>query len=123
MLVALAVVATARSSVAAPPPASRAPAKPDGASIVRGAGKVKADGARDWRAAAAGDVLTSGMNVQAADDQPLELSTPDGVSITLEPGAEGRWLAAGRLPSETNTWTHGFHLVLREGELEVGMPP
>ena len=119
-LVLAAVLAIASSPVAsaAPPPP-----KADGASVVRGAGKVKADGARDWRDTAPGDVITSGTSFQAADDQPLELSTPDGVTISLEPGAQGRWLSAGKLPSETNTWTRGYHLVLREGELEVSMPP
>jgi hypothetical protein len=118
LVVVASVLALAPASEAAPP----AP-KIDGAAIVRGAGKVKPDGARDWHDTTTGDVLTSGVSVQAADDQPLELSSPDGVTITLEPGAQARWLTAGKLPSETNTWTRGYHLVLREGELEVSMPP
>jgi hypothetical protein len=119
---ALGVLACLLTSTHASEGAPPAP-KVDGAAIVRGAGKVKPDGARDWKDTTTGDVLTSGVSVQAADDQPLELNSPDGVTIILEPGAQARWLTAGKLPSETNTWTRGYHLVLREGELQVSMPP
>jgi hypothetical protein len=61
--------------------------------------------------------------VQAAADQPLEMNLPDGVSVTLEPSSVAQWQPAGKLPSEINKWTRGYHLVLEEGELEVRMPP
>jgi hypothetical protein len=94
----------------------------EGAAIVRGAGKVKPEGAREWRDIVTADILTAGATVQAAADQPLEMNLPDGVSITLEPSALARWMPAGKLPTEINRWTRGYHLVLEEGELEVRMP-
>jgi hypothetical protein len=100
-------------------PAQRA----DGAAIVGGAGRSKPDGARDWRETATGDILGSGVSVQAAPGEPLEMLLPDGVSVTLEAGGAARWLAPGKLPTETNRWTRGYHLVLVEGELDVRMPP
>jgi hypothetical protein len=50
------------------------------------------------------------------------MTLPDGVTIELDPGATVHWLSALKLPSEINKWTHGYHLVLEEGELEVNMP-
>jgi hypothetical protein len=95
---------------------------PDGAAIVRGAGRVRPEGAHEWRDMSTADVLTSGVSVQAAADQPLEMNLPDGVTVTLEPSALAKWMPAGKLPSEINRWTRGYHLVLEEGELEVRMP-
>ena len=62
-------------------------------------------------------------DVEAPADRALEISLPDGVAVTLEPGTRGRWLPRTKLPSETNKWTLGYHLVLREGEVDVRMPP
>jgi hypothetical protein len=95
----------------------------DGAAIVRGAGRLKLDGTHDWRDTSTADVLTAGITVQAAPDQPLEMTLPDGVTVTLEPGALARWMPGGKLPSEINRWTHGYHLLLEDGEAEVRMPP
>jgi hypothetical protein len=95
----------------------------DGAAIVRGAGRLKLDGTRDWRETSTADVLTAGITVQAAPDQPLEMTLPDGVTVTLEPGSLARWMPGGKLPSEINKWTHGYHLLLQDGEAEVRMPP
>jgi hypothetical protein len=50
------------------------------------------------------------------------MSLPDGVVVFMEPGSLGRWMTPGRLPSETNGWTRGFHFVLMDGELDVRMP-
>ena len=112
------------SAASASAPARAAPAvKLDGAAIVRGAGQTKADGARDWRDAITGDVITAGLTVRASTDQPLEMILPDAVTITLEAGASARWMRASKLPTETNGWTRGYHLVLTDGELEVRMPP
>jgi hypothetical protein len=94
----------------------------DGAAIVRGAGRVKAEGAHDWRDISTADILNAGVSVQAAAEQPLEMNLPDGVTVTLEPSALARWMPAAKLPSEINRWTRGYHLVLEEGELEVRMP-
>jgi hypothetical protein len=95
----------------------------DGAAIVRGAGRLKVDGTREWRETSTADILPAGITVQAANDQPLEMTLPDGVTVTLDPGALARWMPGGKLPSETNHWTHGYHLLLEQGELEVRMPP
>jgi hypothetical protein len=94
----------------------------DGAAIVRGAGRIKPEGAHEWRDMSTADVLSSGVSVQAAPDQPLEMNLPDGVTVTLEPSALAQWMPAAKLPSEINRWTRGYHLVLEEGELEVRMP-
>jgi hypothetical protein len=94
----------------------------DGAAIVRGAGRVKPEGAHEWRDLSTADVLSAGVSVEAAADQPLEMNLPDGVTVTLEPSAFARWMPAAKLPSEINRWTRGYHLVLEEGELEVRMP-
>ncbi len=61
-------------------------------------------------------------DVQAPADRTLVVTLPDGVTVTLEPGARGRWYPRGKLPSETNTWAIGYHLVLLDGELDVRMP-
>jgi hypothetical protein len=95
---------------------------PDGAAIVRGAGRVKVDGTHEWRDTSTADILTTGITVEAATEQPLEMTLPDGVTVTLEPRALARWMPGGKLPSEINHWTHGYHLLLEEGELEVRMP-
>src|SRR5580698_769697 len=94
----------------------------DGAAIVRGAGRVKPEGAQECRDLSTADVLSAGVSVEAAADQPLEMNLPDGVTVTLEPSAFARWMPAAKLPSEINRWTRGYHLVLEEGELEVRMP-
>lgn len=99
------------------------PPSPDGAAIVRGEGRVKPDGTGTWRETTTADILTVGVTVQATPEQPLEMILPDGVTITLEPSALARWMPGGKLPSETNHWTHGYHLLLEEGEAEVRMPP
>jgi hypothetical protein len=95
----------------------------DGAAIVRGAGRSRLDGAHSWRDTITGDILAAGLTVQASPEQPLEMTLPDGVTIELDPGAMVHWLSASKLPSETNRWTHGYHLILEDGELEVRMPP
>ncbi len=61
-------------------------------------------------------------DVQAPADRTLVLTLPDGVIVTLEPGARGKWLPRGKLPSETNGWAQGYHLLLVDGELDVRMP-
>lgn len=94
----------------------------DGAAIVRGAGRVKPENAREWHDMSTADILNAGVSVQAAADQPLEMNLPDGVTVTLEPSAIAKWMPAAKLPSEINKWTRGYHLVLEEGELEVRMP-
>ena len=55
-------------------------------------------------------------------DQTVVVPLPDGVAVTLEPGTKGRWLPKTKLPSETNKWAIGYHLVLLEGEADVRMP-
>jgi hypothetical protein len=95
----------------------------DGASIVHGSGRSRTDGAHDWAEANPGDVLASGVTVEVAAAEPMEMMLPDGVSIVLEPGAVGRWQPPGRLPTEeVNHFTRGYHFVLTEGELEVRLP-
>ncbi len=103
-------------------PAAVAAPVVEGAAIVRGAGRAKIDGARSWRDTITGDILSAGLTVQASPEQPLEMTLPDGVTIELDPGAMVHWLSGAKLPSETNRWTHGYHLVLEDGELEVRMP-
>jgi hypothetical protein len=61
-------------------------------------------------------------DVQAPADRTLTVTLPDGVAVTLEPGTHGLWLPRSKLPSETNGWAQGYHLVLVEGELDVRMP-
>ena len=115
------VVAAAASALAgADARAGSVPA--EGATVVRGAGRVKLDADREWRNTSTADVLAVGVTIQAASDQPLEMTLPDGVTLTLEPASVARWMPGGKLPSETNRWTHGHHLWLEEGELEVHMP-
>ncbi len=106
-------------------PALEAQAAPkvDGATIVRGDGQARIDSTHDWRDTATGDALTAGVTVRASADHPLEMSLPDGVTIVLEASASARFMGASKLPTETNGWTRGYHLVLLDGELEVRMPP
>ncbi len=94
----------------------------DGATVVRGAGRFRSEAAHDWRAASAGAVMTGGTTVESSPDDPLVMSLPDGVVVFMEPGSLGRWMSAARLPSETNGWTRGYHLVLNDGEIDVRMP-
>ncbi|HTQ48737.1 MAG TPA: hypothetical protein VMI75_38530 [Polyangiaceae bacterium] len=61
-------------------------------------------------------------DMTAPTDQTLVVTLPDGVAVTLEPGTKGRWLPKTKLPSETNKWAIGYHLVLQEGEADVRMP-
>lgn len=70
---------------------------------------------------AARQVAPSG-DVSVPADQALVVTLPDGVSVTMEPGTKGRWMPKSKLPSETNTWAAGYHLVLQQGELDVRMP-
>jgi hypothetical protein len=101
---------------------AHAQSKAEGATIVRGQARVRDEGARDWRPSTPTDILSAGMSVQATDS-PLEMKLPDGVAVTLEPGATAEWMPRTKLPCETNRWTRGFHLVLQDGEIEVHMPP
>jgi len=117
----IALLAAFASITTVMPAAAAAPV--EGAAIVRGAGRSKADGSRAWRDTVTGDILSAGLTVQASAEQPLEMTLPDGVTIELDPGAMVHWLSGTKLPSEINKWTHGYHLVLEEGELEVRMPP
>jgi hypothetical protein len=71
---------------------------------------------------AAGSTVPVG-EIASPADRAVDLVLPDGVTVTLEPGTRGRWLPRARLPSETNSWALGYHLVLTEGEIEVQMPP
>ncbi|HSY24844.1 MAG TPA: hypothetical protein VK841_22120 [Polyangiaceae bacterium] len=105
--------------------AADAQARPrtDGASIVRGHGRLKSEGSKEWRETTGADIVTSGTTIQASDAEPLDMMLPDGVAVTLEAGAVAEWMPGAKLPSETNHWTHGAHLVLNDGELEVKMPP
>jgi hypothetical protein len=73
-------------------------------------------------AAAAPKAIDPVGDVQAPADRTLIVALSDGVVVTLEPGTHGRWLPRGKLPSETNSWAMGYHLVLVEGELDVRMP-
>jgi hypothetical protein len=61
-------------------------------------------------------------DVTAPTDRTLVVTLPDGVAVTLEPGTKARWMPKTKLPSETNTWAIGYHLVLQEGEADVRMP-
>jgi len=116
-------VALALSAVTAYGFGARAEIKVDGAAIVRGTGRCKTEGAREWREVTTGDVLRAGLTVQSSAEEPLQMLLPDGVTIELEPGGQAHWMHASRLPTETNGWARGYHLVLQEGELEVRMPP
>jgi hypothetical protein len=60
--------------------------------------------------------------VRSPERQPLKMTLPDGVQLTLEPGSVATWMPAGRIATETHVFVHGYHLVLREGEIEVRMP-
>jgi hypothetical protein len=117
-------VASAASPPSGAPTVTSAPvAKLDGAAIVRGAGQVRPSGSPDWLDTSTGDILTAGVTLRASDQAPLEMTLPDGVTITLDPGALVQWGHATKLPSEANHFTRGYHLLLEDGELEVRMPP
>jgi hypothetical protein len=73
-------------------------------------------------AIAASPVAVPVGEVSSPADLAVDLVLPDGVTVTLEPGTRGRWLPRTKLPSETNSWALGYHLVLTEGEIEVRMP-
>lgn len=60
--------------------------------------------------------------VRSPDDQPLEMTLPDGVELTLEPGSLASWMPDGRFATETHVFVHGWHLLLRDGEIDVKMP-
>jgi hypothetical protein len=109
------------SATIGPTPDARA-SKVDGACVVRGGGRFRAEGAHDWRETKPNDVLTSGVSVEASAGEALEMLLPDGVTVDMEPGTVARWAMPGRLPTENNRFTHGYHLVLVEGELDVRMP-
>ncbi len=94
----------------------------EGATVVRGAGRYRSDATQPWKQAAAGAVIGSGTTVESAADDPLEMHLPDGVVVFMEPGSLGRWQSPGKMPSETNGWTRGYHLVLSDGEIDVRMP-
>jgi hypothetical protein len=117
----LAALAVALSSTVAAD--AEALPRAEGASIVRGHGRVKPEGAKEWREATGADIARSGMMIQASDAEPLDMMLPDGVAVTLEAGAVAEWMPGTKLPSETNRWTHGYHLVVNDGELDVKMPP
>jgi hypothetical protein len=95
---------------------------PDGARFVRGTARVRRAGARDWAPASIGQIYQSGITVEAQGDSPIELDLPDGVVVTMEPGATGEWRAPGRLPAEGNNWARGYHLALVDGEIDVKVP-
>jgi hypothetical protein len=61
--------------------------------------------------------------VEVPTDHAVDVVLPDGVAVTLEPGTRAHWHPRTRLPTETNHFTQGYHLVLIEGEIEVRMPP
>jgi hypothetical protein len=117
----LATLALALSSTVAADAEARP--RPDGASIVRGHGRLKPEGSKEWRETTSADIVTAGTMIQASDAEPLDMVLPDGVAVTLEAGALAEWMPSAKLPSETNRWTHGCHLVLNDGELDVKMPP
>src|ERR1700722_16189981 len=94
-----ALMATTAPIALAAPPAPAAPTAPPAPKVVDPSG-----------------------DVQAPADRTLVITLSDGVLVTLEPGTHGRWLPRGKLPSETNSWAIGGHLVLLEGELDVRMP-
>jgi hypothetical protein len=106
-------------SVAAPPPDAPRIVHP---TIVRGSGRVRPSGAQPYAPAGPGTPMTTGTTVESSPDEALEILLPDGVRITMEPGSLATWMTPGKLPSETNTWAHGYALALRDGEVEVRMP-
>jgi hypothetical protein len=119
VLVILAVVTYLLAS--GPSSAAGAPIQ-DGAAIVRGTGRARATGAKEWSPIATGAVLTPGTAVEASPDEPLEMNLSDGVAITMEPGCSAEWRFPGKLPTERNGWARGYHLYLREGEIHVHVP-
>jgi hypothetical protein len=110
------------SLLVAPLAPAAGPKVPDGAAIVRGAGRARAEGAQEWTPISTGSVLGPGMSVEASPQEPLEMNLPDGVEIMMEPGCVAQWRFPGRLPTERNGWARGYHLNLREGEIHVHVP-
>lgn len=101
-------------AIAAPPP--------DGAVIVRGAGRMRGERAADWSPTVIGTVIASGTIVDASGAGQLEIKFSDGVEVTMEPGATAVWRGRGRLPTEHNGWYGGFHIEQRAGEIDVKIP-
>lgn len=101
--------------------ASAAP-PPDGAILVRGAGRMRGERAADWSPAAIGTVIGNGTILEASGVGQVELRFPDGVEVTMEPGAAAVWRGRGRLPTEHNGWYAGFHIEQRAGEIDVKIP-
>ncbi len=99
-----------------------ADAAPIGPAVVHGSGRTRLEASSDWKDASAGDVLGNGVTVEASATEPLEMLLPDGVTVILEPGGQGRWAAPSKLSSESNRIVSGSHFVLLEGEVDVRMP-
>jgi hypothetical protein len=112
------LLATSTSRADAPAPKPRVA----GITLVRGSGRAKTIAGHEYRPVSAGDVLTPQTVIESSPDEPIEMQTPDGVNITMEPGSLAWLLAPVKLPSETNGWAQGYHLSLRDGELDVRMP-
>jgi hypothetical protein len=94
----------------------------DGATVVRGAGRYRSDATQPWKQVATGTTMTAGTTVESSPDDPLEMHLPDGVVVFMEPGSLARWMPPSKLPSETNGWARGYHLLLTDGEIDVRMP-
>ena len=94
----------------------------DGATVVRGTGRMRLQSNQPWHDAGPGKVFGAGTTVEASGTDPMDLTLPDGVQITLEPGARGQFQSPGKLPTEHNGWARGYHLEVTAGELEVRVP-
>ena len=110
-----ATLTLALTDVAAAPP-------PDAVVLVRGAGRFRTERAADWSATTVGSAIASGTIVEASGAGQLELKFPDGVEVTMEPGATAVFRGRGRLPTEHNGWYAGFHVEQRAGEIDVRIP-
>lgn len=117
-----AVLLPVASALLVVPEATATPQLVDGASIVSGEGRVRPEGGGPWQQTGTGHVLGVGIILEASSTEPLQLNLPDGVEITLEPGALGLWRPPGRLPTESNGWARGYHLELRNGEASFHLP-
>ncbi|MEI7891480.1 MAG: FecR domain-containing protein [Myxococcales bacterium] len=93
----------------------------DAATIVRGSATTRIEGGRDWSTVSSGQLVAVGVTLRTGS-QPVELSLSDGVHIAIEPESEAKWMAPGRLPTETNGWAHGAHLELHAGALTAQVP-
>ncbi len=113
-LAAALAVPLADVAIAAPPP--------DGAVLVRGAGRMRGERAADWSPTVIGSVIAAGTIIDASGAGQLEIKFSDGVEVTMEPGATAVWRGRGRLPTEHNGWYGGFHIEQRAGELDVKIP-